>query len=146
MLDKNMPSHTKFVDLHQRCNCNLYFDPCFIITKEAKTILQQYLLHKNVVIPLKCGLHIEFTFQIANAIFSLQTLSTTSFTTFLIHTKERLVRKFYRNRMDSATLKLCCMTWRVRMLCQVNVALNALETTWIVLFDSGVLVTNNVFK
>lgn len=43
----------------------------------------QYLLHKNIIVPLKGSLNIKFTFQLTNSIFSLQALSSTSFTTFL---------------------------------------------------------------
>lgn len=59
--------------------------PC---TKEfivKKLIWRHYLLHQDIIVTLKCGLHIIFTFHMTNAIFSLQALSPTSFTTFLTH-------------------------------------------------------------
>ena len=44
-----------------------------------------YLLHENIVVPLESRLDIKFTFHMTNSIFSLQALSSTSFTAFLMN-------------------------------------------------------------
>lgn len=51
-----------------------------IINKKTNLI---YLLHQNIVVTLKSQLHIIFTFQVTNTVFSLHTLPSTSFTAFL---------------------------------------------------------------
>lgn len=100
----------------------------------------RYLLHQNIVVPLKSGLHIIFTFERTDTVFSLQTLPSAGFAAFLIFMSTTFSKAKYNNNFN-LHFRFQFLTWRVRMLCQVSVALNALETTWMVLLNSGVRLT-----